>query len=120
MPQSISCASVFIKKIYIYVLFSGLVCAWRFCELSPCQNDGECEDLNQNYSCSCDEGFAGKNCQVNLTLCAFTVCGRRGQCRLDKDDNISCKCDENWKGKTTELGRSRKKQKRNSINYLYV
>ena len=87
----------------IDVLFSGLVCAWRFCDLSPCQNNGECKNLNQSYSCSCDEGFAGKNCQVNLTHCASVSCSRRGQCRLDEDDNISCKCDENWRGKISEL-----------------
>ena len=110
------CAGIFTKN--IDVLFSGLVCAWRFCDLSPCQNNGECKNLNQSYSCSCDEGFAGKNCQVNLTHCASVSCSRRGQCRLDQDDNISCKCDENWRGKISELGWSRKRQNWRSPNCL--
>ena len=38
------------------------------CSLSPCLNGGTCQVLNTNsnsgYSCSCQNGFSGTNCQT--------------------------------------------------------
>lgn len=32
------------------------------CEVQPCQNNGTCIDLINNYQCDCMDGFNGTNC----------------------------------------------------------
>jgi len=34
------------------------------CDSSPCQNDGWCTDLINDYNCTCSEAFTGKNCSI--------------------------------------------------------
>ena len=36
------------------------------CWSYPCVNDGTCEDLYQDYRCSCPIPYTGKNCDVDL------------------------------------------------------
>lgn len=38
------------------------------CESSPCQNEGQCTDGLGEYTCTCSEGYEGKNCE----LCEFS------------------------------------------------
>lgn len=38
------------------------------CESSPCQNEGQCRDGLGEYTCTCLEGYEGKNCE----LCEFS------------------------------------------------
>jgi len=37
------------------------------CRDNPCQN-GQCVDLENDYSCNCNPGFSGKNCDVTCPL----------------------------------------------------
>ncbi|XP_048200066.1 LOW QUALITY PROTEIN: coagulation factor X [Perognathus longimembris pacificus] len=46
------------------------------CESSPCQNRGSCRDGLGEYTCTCEEGYEGKNCEF------FT----RKLCSLDNGD----------------------------------
>uniref|UniRef100_A0A8D2ETU3 Coagulation factor X n=1 Tax=Theropithecus gelada TaxID=9565 RepID=A0A8D2ETU3_THEGE len=39
------------------------------CETSPCQNEGKCRDGLGEYTCTCLEGFEGKNCELCRFLC---------------------------------------------------
>lgn len=32
------------------------------CEVRPCQNNGTCVDLINDYQCDCMDGFNGTNC----------------------------------------------------------
>ena len=41
------------------------------CGSNPCQNDAECVDGDEYYSCTCVTGWAGVNCEngkYNVTL----------------------------------------------------
>ena len=40
-------------------VFVADVCAYK----KPCQNGGECSSSGDSYTCSCVEGFQGKNCE---------------------------------------------------------
>ena len=35
------------------------------CEINPCLNNGICQDLINSYTCTCDIGWTGENCEVN-------------------------------------------------------
>ena len=34
------------------------------CADLPCQNGGNCSDALNDYSCSCADGYSGKNCSI--------------------------------------------------------
>ena len=43
------------------------------CLPGPCQNNGTCTDLLNDYNCSCVPGFNGTNCE-NSTYCVWLIC----------------------------------------------
>ncbi|XP_055101116.2 coagulation factor X isoform X2 [Symphalangus syndactylus] len=47
------------------------------CETSPCQNEGECKDGLGEYTCTCLEGFEGKNCELWPYPCGKQTLERR-------------------------------------------
>lgn len=47
------------------------------CENSPCQNGGICSSIAgvcSGYQCSCQDGFAGVNCEDGKCLTVLSVC----------------------------------------------
>ena len=40
----------------------------RECSMVVCKNDAACQEIEGDYSCSCKEGFAGKNCDRGKTF----------------------------------------------------
>jgi Notch-like protein len=36
------------------------------CASGPCMYGGTCSNLENAYSCSCTNGYSGKNCQGNI------------------------------------------------------
>ena len=38
------------------------------CLENPCQNNGQCIDLKNDYRCHCKSGYSGRNCDVNCPL----------------------------------------------------
>lgn len=68
------------------------------CANDPCQHDGVClETQTKNgYTCVCQDGYTGKNCQVEGTQCTVDVCNS-GQC-LDTDEGVFCLCPLNRTG----------------------
>lgn len=43
------------------------------CLLHPCQNGGRCRDYQppRRYECSCNFGYAGQNCELELSASAL-------------------------------------------------
>ena len=90
---------------------------------SPCGSAGKCAeafDQPEGYLCTCNEGFSGKNCEINSNVCVVKAedgvwedvkCGK-GSCvpdpqynttmekpELMRDPNIKpfmCKCSRTW------------------------
>ena len=50
------------------------------CDLSPCMNGASCNDSVFEYSCTCQIGFTGDNCEVNLDDCRSNSCENDGTC----------------------------------------
>jgi hypothetical protein len=38
------------------------------CLSSPCQNGGTCTDDVNGYTCACDAGYTGTNCETGILL----------------------------------------------------
>jgi len=34
------------------------------CQPMPCKNNATCVDHVNNYTCTCDSGFTGRNCEI--------------------------------------------------------
>lgn len=68
------------------------------CADEPCQNDGVCLETQteHGYTCVCQDGYTGKNCQVEGFQCSLGVCGV-GRCG-ETDVGIECYCPLNRTG----------------------
>lgn len=62
------------------------------CENNPCQNQGLCQDGLKEYTCTCLEGFEGKNCEFfTRKLCSLD----NGDCEhfcLEEQNSVVCSC----------------------------
>ena len=76
-----------------------------YCDSDPCQN-GDClvdtSGIAQwsGYKCECEDGFAGRNCDVALDMCASFPCLHGGACAFDGDSSFACSCPSGWAGET--------------------
>lgn len=68
------------------------------CADEPCKNGGVCLETQteHGYTCACEEGYTGKNCQVKGSTCTIGVCGT-GRCE-ESDMGIECNCPLNRTG----------------------
>ncbi|KAK2169270.1 hypothetical protein NP493_1196g00053 [Ridgeia piscesae] len=56
------------------------------CAENPCLYGGTCTDKENDFSCACPDGFAGKKCEMRPTpgsLCSLDPCGGKGVCLED-------------------------------------
>ncbi len=90
--------------------------------LQPCQNDGTCENIHDDYHCLCPPGFKGNHCEFDHRVCKPHTCLNRGihssfflsminnklcvfflgVCNQTSETTFNCACDEGWQGKNCE------------------
>ncbi|XP_058634053.1 coagulation factor X [Onychostoma macrolepis] len=62
------------------------------CLSRPCLNGGECKDAIGPYTCYCQQGFKGYNCEIAIpALCESENGGCDHFCRVEKN-NVACSC----------------------------
>nr|XP_012621013.1 coagulation factor X [Microcebus murinus] len=62
------------------------------CESNPCQNQGLCMDGLGEYTCTCQEGFEGKNCELfTRKLCSLDNGDCDQFCR-EEQNSVVCSC----------------------------
>uniref|UniRef100_A0A8C6RZ39 Coagulation factor X n=2 Tax=Nannospalax galili TaxID=1026970 RepID=A0A8C6RZ39_NANGA len=62
------------------------------CENNPCQNEGMCRDGLGEYTCTCLEGYEGKNCEFfSRKLCSLDNGGCEQFC-LEEQNSVVCSC----------------------------
>lgn len=62
------------------------------CESSPCQNQGECRDGLGSYTCTCTEGFEGKNCELFVRKLCSLDNGDCDQFCREEQNSVVCSC----------------------------
>ena len=60
--------------------------------------NGMCIDGSNSFSCECQLGYTGDNCQINLDDCTAEVCGDSGTC-TDLVADYVCSCEEGTAGR---------------------
>ncbi|GBO17580.1 Protocadherin Fat 1, partial [Araneus ventricosus] len=73
------------------------------CSSNPCKNNAKCKINGSNYTCVCDEHFAGDMCQEgNLPKsCDSEPCLNGGACQK-VDEGFHCSCTFNYFGERCE------------------
>jgi len=66
-------------------------------------NDGKCTDAAcvVTYTCTCDNGWAGNHCEINLDECASYPCTNGGTC-VDGVFSYGCVCGAGYDGYNCE------------------
>lgn len=59
--------------------------------MNPCQHGGVCTDHTGGFICSCNAGYTGDRCQININDCAHNPCLNGGTC-IDEVNSYSCHC----------------------------
>ena len=74
------------------------------CSGVNCGRHGHCVDGVGNYTCICNPGYTGENCDVNINKCQMISnnCSGRGQCS-DGLNAFTCACDVGYTGKHCEI-----------------
>jgi len=51
-------------SVCMVILLSVRLCLERsFCHPNPCLNGGTCSQSDESYTCVCEDGYKGKNCE---------------------------------------------------------
>lgn len=64
---------------------------------SPCVF-GDCNDGISMYSCLCNEGYTGTNCDVMINYCESSPCKNGGTCATDGPLKYRCICALGYEG----------------------
>ncbi|KAM8763634.1 neurocan core protein isoform 3-T3 [Rhynchonycteris naso] len=73
------------------------------CENNPCLHGGTCRANGTIYGCSCEEGFAGENCEIDIDDCVSSPCENGGTC-IDEVNTFICLCLPSYGGSLCEKG----------------
>ncbi|KAL3870939.1 hypothetical protein ACJMK2_038967 [Sinanodonta woodiana] len=71
------------------------------CLSSPCRF-GACTDMLDGYTCSCDLGYSGSNCDINIDDCTDNACQHNSSC-IDSNNSYTCACPSPYTGTFCEI-----------------
>ena len=75
------------------------------CERKPCHNGGLCTETGSSltdYTCQCEEGFSGRNCEIEADLCqVIRPCQNGGSC-IGTYNAYKCNCPIGFGGSNCE------------------
>ena len=67
-----------------------------------CGENRHCVDGVNTFTCICDGGFTGRNCNININDCEGVNCSGNGRC-IDGVDSFQCECDSGYSGVLCEI-----------------
>ena len=74
----------------------------NYCEVQPCVN-GACHRLTGGYVCTCDAGWTGDDCDLDIDECLSFPC-HNGQCN-NEINGYTCDCTAGFDGINCQNGK---------------
>ncbi|XP_037362143.1 neurocan core protein [Talpa occidentalis] len=71
------------------------------CENNPCLHGGTCKANGTMYGCSCEQGYTGENCEIDIDDCVSSPCENGGTC-IDEINAFICLCLPSYGGSLCE------------------
>ena len=68
-------------------------------EFGYCGRNGKCIDGIATYNCSCNKGWTGKACEVDINECESMPCKNGGECFQTINADFRCACRSGFTGK---------------------
>ncbi|XP_014306292.2 coagulation factor X-like, partial [Myotis lucifugus] len=62
------------------------------CESNPCLNQGRCKDGLGEYTCTCQEGYEGRNCELPMRKFCSQDNGDCDQFCREEQNSVVCSC----------------------------
>ena len=56
-----------------------------------------CVDRTNDYECVCEDGYTGKNCEINVDDCTNHDCANNSTC-IDGVNMYTCQCEDGFSG----------------------
>ena len=80
------CASA-LHQISLNLMVTGTECleSSNDCENNKCENNAECVDLHQNYTCDCGVGYTGQYCQDVIQVYCLPVFLFVSKCNINHE-----------------------------------
>ena len=69
------------------------------CDSFPCENRGVCNEVDEGFQCTCEPGWSGSTCGVDVDECVSSPCENEGVCREKGIDSFHCSCAVGFRGK---------------------
>ncbi|XP_052808709.1 delta-like protein D isoform X2 [Mya arenaria] len=73
--------------------------ACKACRSHPCENGGTCIPVPNSYTCQCQTGYQGKQCEEET--CRSHPCENEGTC-IPVPNSYTCQCQTGYQGKQCE------------------
>ena len=81
----------------------------NLCYSNPCKNNGKCVSNQESYSCICNHGRTGKNCEIDIskskctsdskaseTQLTVNPCSNGGTCKDSPSGGFTCQCNPKY------------------------
>ena len=72
-------------------------------EFGYCGRHGKCIDGIASYNCSCNKGWTGKACEIDIDECKPMPCKNGGTCFQTIDADYRCECPAGYTGKNCSI-----------------
>ena len=67
-------------------------------EFGYCGRHGRCIDGIASYNCSCNKGWTGKSCEIDIDECISMPCKNGGTCFQAIGAAYRCQCPDGYTG----------------------
>jgi hypothetical protein len=51
---------------YLYWWLSSCLLEYNLCNLNPCENGASCDNLPDDFNCTCAVGYSGRTCSEGM------------------------------------------------------
>ncbi|XP_077973714.1 sushi, von Willebrand factor type A, EGF and pentraxin domain-containing protein 1-like isoform X2 [Styela clava] len=67
------------------------------CFAKPCKNSASCSGHGTTFTCTCQPGYSGDVCEIDIDECSLHICAEGSTC-IDEINGFSCECAPGYEG----------------------